>query len=129
MDQPLTITEDGFYFLISVADLENNASQNSGQPIGKEFIIDNNSIFAIYRRHTLRAYLNRCPHLGLPLNWLPDKFLDADGELIQCSSHGALFTIDQGLCVAGPCVDQSLLPLETRIENANYLVRLPPPSD
>lgn len=126
MDQLSTITEDGFYFLIGAADIENIANQNPGQPVCKEFTVNNNSVFAVYRRHNLLVYLNRCPHLGLPLNWMPDKFLDADAELIQCSSHGALFTIDQGLCVAGPCVEQSLLQLETKLENANYFVRLPP---
>ena len=56
----------------------------------------------------VHAYLNRCPHAGRPLNFLPDRFLSADGELIQCVAHGALFEKDTGLCIAGPCVDDSL---------------------
>ena len=39
----------------------------------------------------VHAYLNRCPHAGRPLNFLPDRFLTPDGELIQCCAHGALF--------------------------------------
>ena len=56
----------------------------------------------------VHAYLNRCPHAGRPLNFLPDRFLSPDGELIQCVAHGALFEKDSGLCIAGPCVDDSL---------------------
>ena len=35
-------------------------------------------------------------------------FLDVTGTLIQCASHGALFLIQSGRCVAGPCAGQSL---------------------
>ena len=56
----------------------------------------------------VHAYLNRCPHAGRPLNFLPDLVLSPDGELIQCTAHGALFDKASGLCIAGPCVDESL---------------------
>jgi nitrite reductase/ring-hydroxylating ferredoxin subunit len=56
-----------------------------------------------------------CPHLGIPLNWAPERFLDLDGTLIQCSSHGALFQIDSGECIAGPCAwATSLQPVDAR---------------
>lgn len=54
------------------------------------------------------AYLNRCPHAGRPLNFGPGPVLTADGELLQCHAHGALFEKHTGLCIAGPCVDESL---------------------
>jgi nitrite reductase/ring-hydroxylating ferredoxin subunit len=56
----------------------------------------------------VHAYLNRCPHALRQLNFRPDGFLNTDRTLIQCSSHGALFEKDTGLCVAGPCVGESL---------------------
>jgi len=56
----------------------------------------------------VHAYLNRCPHALRQLNFRPDGFLSPDGTLIQCSSHGALFEKDTGLCVGGPCVGESL---------------------
>ncbi len=63
---------------------------------------------------SVHGYLNRCPHAGRQLNFLPDRFLTPDGELIQCLSHGALFEKATGLCIAGPCVDEALrrLPME-----------------
>lgn len=75
---------------------------------GMGFEVDGLQLFAIKKRGQVFVYHNRCPHLGLPLNWLPDQFLDIDKELIQCSSHGALFRIDNGQCVMGPCSGQYL---------------------
>ena len=57
----------------------------------------------------VHAYLNRCAHMALPLNMLPDRFLTHDGSLILCTAHGALFEKSTGLCVAGPCPGQSLV--------------------
>jgi nitrite reductase/ring-hydroxylating ferredoxin subunit len=58
--------------------------------------------------HEVHAYRNRCPHAGHPLDLVPGRFLTADGLLILCSSHGALFEKSTGLCVAGPCPGRSL---------------------
>ncbi len=65
----------------------------------------------------VHAYLNRCPHAGRPLNFLPDRFLTPDGELLQCHAHGALFEKHTGLCIAGPCVDESLRRLPVAVIN------------
>ncbi len=54
------------------------------------------------------AYLNRCPHTGGPMDWAEGQFLSMDGDVILCSMHGARFRIEDGLCLAGPCVGQSL---------------------
>lgn len=80
------------------------------------FEVNGEPVFAVRKFGEVYAYRNSCPHIGVPLEWLPDRFLDNDGELIQCSTHGALFVIQTGLCVAGPCTGDSLdpLPLEIR---------------
>jgi nitrite reductase/ring-hydroxylating ferredoxin subunit len=62
------------------------------------------------------AYVNCCPHARHPLNLVPNGFLTPRGELILCSSHGALFDKRTGFCVAGPCAGQSLERVDTRIE-------------
>ena len=46
-------------------------------------------LFAVKKDDQLVLYYNRCPHLGTPLEWEEDRFLDADDALIQCSTHGA----------------------------------------
>ena len=65
----------------------------------------------------VRAYLNRCPHTQAPMDWLPGRFLTADEDLIQCSMHGARFRINDGYCVSGPCMGQSLEPVPVACEN------------
>jgi nitrite reductase/ring-hydroxylating ferredoxin subunit len=76
---------------------------------GKEVAMgERDSLFLIRREASVYAYVNACPHTGAPLNWGRDQFLNRDGSLIQCSFHGALFRIDDGLCVWGPCVRQHL---------------------
>ena len=50
----------------------------------------------------VRAYVNRCPHAGTPLDFSRDGFLGEDGRFIVCSRHGATFTPDAGLCIEGP---------------------------
>ena len=57
------------------------------------------------------AYKNNCPHQHLPLNWNPHQFLDQNNELIVCAMHLALFELETGRCVVGPCVGKSLTPL------------------
>jgi nitrite reductase/ring-hydroxylating ferredoxin subunit len=63
----------------------------------------------------VHGYLNRCPHAGHALDLLPQRFLTADGSLILCSSHGALFEKTTGYCVAGPCAGRSLTPVQLRV--------------
>lgn len=75
----------------------------------KEAELDRELFFLVRKDGQLHLYRNICPHLGTPLNWEEDKFLDPDGALIQCVTHGALFRIEDGLCLAGPCYGQHLL--------------------
>ena len=49
------------------------------------------------------AYLNRCAHVPIELDWQPGQFLDADREWIVCSMHGASYDPRSGRCGGGPC--------------------------
>lgn len=64
--------------------------------------------FIVRTTNGVAAYVNTCPHAGHPLDLRPNRFLTPDHSLILCASHGALFTRDEGLCIAGPCLGQSL---------------------
>jgi len=70
----------------------------------------------------VRGYVNRCPHAGHPLDLFPQRFLTADGALIFCSSHGALFEKASGQCVAGPCVGRSLIPVPLEVRGGCVLL-------
>lgn len=62
------------------------------------------------RNDTVFAYLDACPHYssGTPMAWKKDAYLDGEGGHLACHSHGALFDIETGECVLGPCLGQSL---------------------
>ena len=77
--------------------------KSKGFQLGEKFL------FAVKKNGRIYVYENRCPHLGIQLEWQPDEFLDIDASMIQCSSHGALFRIEDGECLLGPCSGQSLI--------------------
>ncbi len=68
------------------------------------------------------AYLNRCAHLMLQLDWDDGEYYDADGEYIICSNHGALFEPNTGLCVNGPCYGASLASVAVQESEANIVL-------
>jgi nitrite reductase/ring-hydroxylating ferredoxin subunit len=78
------------------------------EPGAKGYQVGGSSLFAVKRDGQIYVYRNSCPHLGVELNWLEDQFLDSDNALIQCATHGALFEIETGACIAGPCRGQRL---------------------
>ena len=83
----------------------------------KELEVNGEAYFAVRLNQNVYLYRNSCPHVGLPLNLMPDQFLDYDKRFIQCTSHGALFNIETGFCVAGPCQGKSLQPLAIKIND------------
>jgi nitrite reductase/ring-hydroxylating ferredoxin subunit len=73
-------------------------------------------IFIVRLGDDAHGYLTSCPHTGAPLDWTPDRFLDLDGRYIQCAMHGALFRIEDGRCIAGPCNGDRLTRVPVRVE-------------
>ena len=59
--------------------------------------------FAIRYKGTVHAYLNRCAHVAMELDWQEGVFFDADGRDLLCSTHGATYDAATGRCVGGPC--------------------------
>lgn len=81
--------------------------------------------FVVRRGGEVFAYQNHCMHVGHPLNWQPDKFLNEDGSLIVCASHGALYEISSGVCVSGPCPGKTLRTVEVEIRDGDVVVSAP----
>ncbi|WP_422139518.1 Rieske (2Fe-2S) protein [Endozoicomonas sp. ALC020] len=94
--------------LCAVDDLEN--------PGSKGFETEKGSIFVVRRDEEVFVYENSCPHLGINLEWQQDRFLDSEKRLIQCATHGALFLIESGECVAGPCLGDKLTLILSKVE-------------
>jgi nitrite reductase/ring-hydroxylating ferredoxin subunit len=74
-------------------------------------------VFAVKFDDQIHVYLNECPHLGVNLEFNENEFLDSEGQLIQCSTHGALFSIETGDCLSGPCQGDKLTKIDHVIEN------------
>ncbi len=73
-------------------------------------------IFVVRQGDSVFGYLNSCPHTGGPLDWTPDRFLDLDGRYIQCAMHAALFRVEDGRCIAGPCNGDRLTPVPVEVD-------------
>jgi nitrite reductase/ring-hydroxylating ferredoxin subunit len=79
-------------------------------------------LFAVRRGERVFVYVNSCPHIGVPLDWAPDRFLATDGSRIVCSTHGAEFAIETGECLRGPCLGDRLEGVMIEIKDGVLLV-------
>ncbi|MCJ7799206.1 MAG: Rieske 2Fe-2S domain-containing protein [Polaromonas sp.] len=59
--------------------------------------------FAIRFNGLPHAYLNRCTHVAMELDWQPNRIFDDSGQWLLCASHGAAYQPNTGQCVGGPC--------------------------
>lgn len=110
----------GLFFMHRLCSLNNIPDNQS-----KGFNIAGVSFFVVRKQQAVHVYLNQCPHLGIPLEWQTDQFLDSTNSLIVCAMHGAQFLIESGQCISGPCSGQALTPIEHRIEDDHIWVSLP----
>lgn len=59
--------------------------------------------FAVRWQGRVHAYLNRCTHVAMELDWQPNRVFDDSGQWLLCSTHGAAYRPDTGACAGGPC--------------------------
>jgi nitrite reductase/ring-hydroxylating ferredoxin subunit len=59
--------------------------------------------FAVRYDGKAHAYLNRCAHVPIELDWNEGQFFDSSGLYLMCSTHGAIYDPDTGRCAGGPC--------------------------
>jgi len=81
--------------------------------------------FLIRYRGRLHAYRNRCRHIPMTMDWVENRFLSRDRCYIQCSTHGALYEIDTGRCVAGPPTGKFLHALDLEVVDGRVMVTVP----
>lgn len=67
--------------------------------------------FVVRYRGKLHAYLNRCAHVPVELDWNEGAFFDSSGTYLMCATHGALYLPDSGHCAGGPCRGGKLQPI------------------
>lgn len=70
------------------------------------------------------AYLNRCAHVPIELDWNEGDFFESGGLYLMCSTHGALYMPETGHCAGGPCRGGRLRPI-TVVEKDNQVFWTP----
>ena len=48
------------------------------------------------------AYVNRCPHTGITLDWVNNQFFSSDNRYIMCATHGAVSNRHRESVSGGP---------------------------
>jgi nitrite reductase/ring-hydroxylating ferredoxin subunit len=82
--------------------------------------------FIVRQDGVFYAYRNICPHTGSQLDYTEHQFLDSEAALIQCAVHEALFLIDTGECVGGPCLGECLDHLEIEVIDGEIYLQIDP---
>ncbi len=59
--------------------------------------------FAVRFNGKPHAYLNRCSHVAMEMDYQPNRFFDITGQWLICATHGAMYAPDSGECRGGPC--------------------------
>ena len=59
--------------------------------------------FAIRYQGRAHAFLNRCSHVAMEMDFQPNRFFDDSGQWLLCATHGAVYRPDTGECVEAPC--------------------------
>lgn len=68
--------------------------------------------FVVRYRGVAHAYVNRCAHAWVELDWNQGEFFDFSGLYLVCATHGAIYRPESGECVGGPCKGQRLRKLD-----------------
>ena len=79
--------------------------------------------FAVRYKGRVYAYLNRCAHMPMELDWKPGKFFDVWGLHLICSTHGATYAPDTGRCFRGPCFRDGLIPVAVEERDGRVIMK------
>jgi nitrite reductase/ring-hydroxylating ferredoxin subunit len=98
----------------------------------KKFLIEvegrDEECFLVNYQGALHAWVNRCLHVPMTMDWVENRFFTQDKRYLQCATHGAWYEPDSGECIAGPPCGKYLIrvPIEIR---GDTVIALPPAAD
>jgi nitrite reductase/ring-hydroxylating ferredoxin subunit len=81
--------------------------------------------FLLNHQGRLVAYVNRCCHVPMTMDWVENQFLTEDGAYIQCATHGACYEPETGECVGGPPLGRFLTPVPFMIRDGMVIAQWP----
>ena len=73
--------------------------------------------FVVRHKGVVYAYLNRCAHVPIELDWAEGEFFESSGVYLMCSTHGAIYVPESGFCAGGACKGGRLRPIGVREED------------
>ncbi|WEJ63331.1 PfkB family carbohydrate kinase [Thiomicrorhabdus lithotrophica] len=76
------------------------------------------SLVLIKYEDSVRCYVNNCPHQDVPLDEAYKIDVNPFEKTMKCSVHDAYFNIEDGLCIDGPCWDESLQSVPVKIDDS-----------
>lgn len=85
---------------------------------------ENLSAFIVRFQNKPYAYLNRCAHLPIEMDWNEGDFFTREKDFLICATHGAQYEPQSGLCVLGPCQEKRLGPIEVNEHNGVISITL-----
>ena len=106
------------YFICRLEELADPGS--SGKTLTLGDVVHN--VLVVRSNDCVYGYVNSCPHTGGPLDWVPGRFLSMDKRHIQCATHDALFRLDDGVCIAGPCTGERLTAVALQLDSGNVFL-------
>ena len=73
------------------------------------------------------AYVNRCRHVPMAMDWVDNQFFAEDGRYLMCQTHNAYYEPASGECIAGPptACGKYLYRVMTEIEDGVIYARPP----
>ncbi|MEB2284605.1 MAG: hypothetical protein B6D46_00635 [Polyangiaceae bacterium UTPRO1] len=74
---------------------------------------------------TLHAWVNRCRHIAITMDWVEGRFLDDSGCYVVCATHGALYEPATGHCVSGPPFGRALIRVPLRMDGERVIATIP----
>lgn len=104
----------------AIGDLAPGATRKFLLPVDGEPV----EAFVVNVAGTLHAWVNRCRHVALTMDWVENRFLDDDG-LVVCATHGGRYEPDTGLCIAGPPLGRRLIRVPLRVADGRVIAATP----
>ena len=94
---------------------------------GVRFEVERNGVtepaFVVRHRGVVHAFINRCGHVPVELDWQQGKFFDLTGLYLMCATHGALYSPESGRCIGGRCNGNGLTPLAIVEHDGNVFLK------
>ena len=81
--------------------------------------------FVVSHAGKLTAFVNRCAHVPMSLDWVENQFFTPEGDFIQCATHGAHYLPDTGECISGPPCGKFLMRVPLRADGDRIIAHAP----